>query len=119
MLLHGHPVNARREAQGLTRVNSLWLSGCGMPREPQHSAPQIDARLRRPALGEDWAAWAEGWHALDAGPIAALLQAPAGSMLTLAGERSAQRFTLQPATAWQRVRALWQRAPAQRVLDTL
>ena len=30
MLLHGHEVNARREASGLAAVNSLWLSGCGV-----------------------------------------------------------------------------------------
>ena len=120
MLLHAHPINERREAQGLGAVNSLWLSGCGVRSDDAARAePQIDARLRSPALGEDWAAWAEAWHALDAGPIAALLHAADGAMLTLAGERRAQPFTVQHASAWQRVRSLWQRAPAHQLLEAL
>ena len=121
MLLHGHPVNTRREAQGLSAVNSVWLSGCGVSRHDAatHPAPQVDGRLRSAALGEDWAAWAEAWHALDAGPIAALLEAGDDTVLTLAGERHAQPFMLQHLSAWQRVRSLWQRAPAHRVLESL
>jgi hypothetical protein len=29
MLLHEHPINQARERQGLTLVNSIWLSGGG------------------------------------------------------------------------------------------
>jgi hypothetical protein len=119
MLLHTHPVNARREAQGLAIVNSVWLSGCGAPRTTRAAEPRVDERLRGPALGEDWAAWAEAWQALDAGPIASLLDRRSGVTLTLAGERRAQPFMLQHASAWQRVRMLWQRAPAHRVLEAL
>jgi hypothetical protein len=119
MLLHGHAVNARREAQGLMAVNSLWLSGCGAPPAPGGAAPQLDERLRKPALAEDWAAWAEAWHALDAGPIRALLNGGTGSVLTLAGERRHQTFTLRGASRWQRLRALWQRAPVRQVLEVL
>ena len=69
---------AMRSTRGASRracsaVNSLWLSGCGTLAEPAHAAPQVDDRLRTPALNEDWAAWRDAWHALDAGPIAALL----------------------------------------------
>jgi hypothetical protein len=120
MLLHGHPVNARREAQGLSAVNSVWLSGCGVPQHDAHrAAPQVDERLRSAALGEDWAAWAEAWQALDAGPIARLLAADDDITLTLAGERHARPFTLQHTSAWQRMRSLWQRAPAYRTLEAL
>jgi hypothetical protein len=119
MLLHAHAINAKRESQGLPSVNSVWLSGCGAPRPATGEVPQVDERLRGPALGEDWAAWAEAWHALDAGPIAALLDAADGSMLTLAGECRSQAFTLQHGSTWQRVRALWQRAPVHHVLETL
>lgn len=119
MLLHSHPINAQRESQGLTSVNSLWLSGCGVPRAASGELPHIDDRLRSAALGEDWAAWAEAWHALDAGPIAALLDGADGTMLTLAGERRHQPFALRQPSAWQRMRALWQRAPVHQMLDTL
>jgi hypothetical protein len=118
MLLHAHPVNASRDARGLPSVNSVWLSGCGVAHGPAAAEPEVDDRLRRPALGEDWAAWAEAWHALDAGPIASLLNR-ADARLTLAGERRAQAFTLQHPSPWQRLRALWQRTPAHRVLEAL
>ncbi|HZN85318.1 MAG TPA: hypothetical protein VFB53_00905, partial [Burkholderiales bacterium] len=39
MLLHGHPINERRESQGLSSVNSVWLSGCGAPRPASGEAP--------------------------------------------------------------------------------
>lgn len=100
MLLHSHPHNAEREAAGLLPVNSFWLSGTGAPRAGQAPAGwQRDDRLRNPALAEDWAAWAEAWAALDAGPLAALLAAAQRGepvTLTLCGERSAQAHTLQP-----------------------
>jgi hypothetical protein len=119
MLLHAHPVNARREAAGLSAVNSLWLSGCGAPRAAAPSAPQVDARLRAPALDEDWAGWADAWHALDSGPLAALLAAGDGTTLTLAGERRALAYTCTTATPWQRLRARWRRPAAHQVLDGL
>ena len=51
--------------------------------------------LRTPALQDDWAAWAEAWHAIDAGPLHdLLLRARRGEsvQLTLSGERHAQRY---------------------------
>jgi hypothetical protein len=119
MLLYGHAVNTRREAEGLASVNSLWLSGCGAAAADARPAPQIDDRLRAPALAEDWAAWAEAWHALDAGPLTALLAAGDGATLTLAGERRALPFTRTSATPWQRVRALWRGRAAHQVLESL
>jgi len=119
MLLHAHAVNGRREATGLPSVNSLWLSGCGAAVAAATPAPQIDERLRAPALAEDWAAWADAWRALDAGPLAALLAAGDGVTLTLAGERRAVPFTRTPSTPWQRLRARWRSAPAHQVLDGL
>jgi hypothetical protein len=119
MLLHSHPINERRESQNLSSVNSVWLSGCGAPRAAGREVPRIDDRLRCPALQEHWAAWAEAWHALDAGPIRQLLDGGDDSVLTLAGERRAQPFTLQHTSAWQRMRTLWQRTPAHRLLEVL
>lgn len=120
MLLYTHEVNARREAAGRLAVNSFWLSGCGVALlRTDAPEPVVDDRLRMPALSEDWAAWAEAWQALDAGPIAALLAAPDDSLLTLSGERVAQTFR-RAAPSWrQRWRAAFDRSPAHAVLEAL
>jgi hypothetical protein len=108
MRLYDAPVNTEREARGALAVNSFWLSGCGVAQsESPGAAPVVDDRLRAAALAQDWAAWAEAWRALDAGPVAELLQrASRGEpvALTLCGERFAQRF--EPATGsglWRRL----------------
>lgn len=121
MLLYTHAVNDRREAASLPTVNSVWLSHCGrlpaatIPAED----PQIDDRLREPALGEDWAAWCEAWQALDAGPIGALARAGDNARLTLCGERFAQTFTAAPQGLWQRLAGRWQAPAAHTVLAAL
>jgi hypothetical protein len=115
MLLYRAPLNDEREERGALPVNSFWLSGCGVP-QPETVAPDVqeDETLRAPALNEDWAAWAEAWRALDAGPLAALLQcAERGESvaLTLCGERSTQRYETVRQSKWARLtRGL--RAPA-------
>ncbi len=120
MLLYTHAVNERREGAGLPTVNSLWLSGCGVAAAVRGEAPQVDDRLRGPALNEDWAAWAEAWHALDAGPIAALLRERGDdAALTLAGERRASTFARGTTSPWQRLRTAWRRAAVQPLLDAL
>jgi hypothetical protein len=117
MLLHGHPVNARREARGLPPVNSVWVSGCGR-RQPAHAAQvKLDDRLRAPALAEDWEAWAAAWQALDAGPLAALRGGRA--TLTLCGERSAQRFEPRGRSLWQRLATRWRQRDARSMLESL
>lgn len=123
MLLYTHPLNDAREAAGLPTVNSVWFSGCG--RRPSATAatePRIDDRLRAPALGEDWAAWADAWRALDAGPIAelqALADASQPFELTLCGERLADRFAPAPRSLWQRMTGQRQSAAAIAVLESL
>lgn len=106
MLLHRHPLNEAREAEGLLPVNSFWLSGTGQTQPaPLPDAAQVDDRLRGPALADDWAAWAEAWAALDAGPLAdALRRAEAGEpvQLTLCGERHAQTFAPAARPWWRR-----------------
>ena len=114
MVLYTHAVNDRREAAGLPTVNSFWLSGCGQL--PDNAAAQreparVDTRLRGPALSEDWAAWCEAWHALDAGPVAALARDPASARLTLCGERCAVTLAHQHRPWWQQLAARW-RQPA-------
>lgn len=123
MLLHTHPLNDEREAAGLARVNSFWCSGCGralpVATSPAASIARLDDRLRRPALDEDWTAWREAWAAIDAGPVAALLQSGDDVALTLCGERIAQRFERRRRSPWQRLRATWRRASARAVLEAL
>lgn len=121
MLLHRHPLNEQREARGALVVNSAWLSGCGAsaarPLPPDLS---VDARLRGPLLANDWAAWADGWRALDAGPVATALTALAAGAplrLTLCGERAAQ--TWAPAEVGALTK-LWQRlTPPRAAVATL
>lgn len=108
MLLHTHPLNQVREDAGQLPINSFWLSGTGRPAAtaatPQAEPVLLDS-LRAPALAEDWAAWAEAWAALDAGPLRELLAAAERGdavQLSLCGERHAQRYTHQPRGLRQR-----------------
>lgn len=98
MLLYSHPLNDARQAQGLLPVNSFWLSGCGLAQRALGERPNVDDRLRAPALAGDWAAWSRAWETLDEGPVRALLaSAEPDRLLTLCGDRSAVR--VQPGTA--------------------
>ena len=138
MLLYTHPINEAREAAGLPTVNSFWLSGCGrLPDSPAASSPQVDNRLREPALAEDWAAWCEAWRALDAGPISALLGAgptnallgagPTSALLgaddaprlTLCGERKAQAWAPAAQGLWQRLSGSWRKPSTHTALEAL
>jgi hypothetical protein len=123
MLLYNEPVNDERTARRALPVNSFWLSGCGA-QQPEAATPdlQIDNTLREPALAEDWAGWADAWRALDAGPLALLLQraeraAPAS--LTLCGERHAQRFEVTPQALWARLTRGLRSPPVAPVLEAL
>ncbi len=106
LLLYPHPLNDEREQRGALTLNSFWLSGCGRAQPEAGPHPTIDASLRAPLLAEDWAAWAEAWRALDAGPIAALAtasRAGAPVALTLCGERGAHRFEPLPQSLWRKL----------------
>jgi hypothetical protein len=128
MLLYQHPVNDAREARGLPAVNSFWLSGCGtLPAATPAGLGDVTVapQLRGPALAGDWPAWSAAWQALDAQAVKALLD-HAGSgageaMLTLCGERHAQRYRALPAPWWQRLSARLSSptSAAQAVLEAL
>lgn len=108
MLLAGHPLNAAREARGLLPVNSFWLSGCGLAQPECGPAPEVEARLRGPALAADLAAWCKAWESLDAGPLAALRQRVARGQpvrLTLCGERCAVTLAQGARGPWRRLAA--------------
>ncbi|MEP7303144.1 MAG: hypothetical protein ABI699_16645 [Caldimonas sp.] len=118
LVFHTHPGNEAREARGEPAVNSFWLSGCGRVQPVAAAAePALDGSLRAPCLAGDWAAWAEAWQRLDAGPIAAALD-PAVT-LTLCGERSAARFERRPQSVWRRLQRHWNAASPQALLETL
>ena len=119
MLLYTHPLNEHREAAGALTINSFWLSGCGRAQPASSDEPTIEDRLRGLALSEDWTAWREAWTALDAGPIAALVDRPAPLQLTLCGERSAQRFELAARSLWQRATGALRRPDLHTMLETL
>lgn len=123
LAFHAHPVNEAREQRGEPAVNSFWLSGCGKA-QPAHSgaAPDVETSLRSPLLAGDWAAWAEAWHAFDAGPLARLLtavRAGASATLTLCGERSAARYEPAARSWWQRLGSRRQRSEPHAVLAGL
>lgn len=123
MLWHEHDVNEAREAARQLTVNSFWLSGCG-PAQPRRPLDDLDVelRLRAPLLANEWADWVAAWHALDAGPIAALLKrAEAGEpvSLTLCGERLAQTWTARPQRWWSRLLGRSRPASAVAVLESL
>lgn len=121
MVLHSHPLNEVREAQGLLPVNSFWLSGCGTAQPVAGTPPTVDDRLRAPALASDWAGWARAWETLDEGPIRALLAtASADASLTLCGERTAALYEpASPGLLADLVRRLRPRPPASALLETL
>jgi hypothetical protein len=122
MLLYTHPITDAREARDQLPVNSFWLSGCGRLQPARGESPVCDSRLRQPLLAEDWAAWAEAWRSLDAGPLATLLQrAERGDpvRLTLCGKRSARHFETRPRTLWQRLRRLGAAPDPANLLEAL
>lgn len=123
MRWYEHPLNGAREAKGQVPVNSFWLSGCGSHRGVSERADlQVDPRLRGPALAEDWSAWQAAWRALDAGPLAELLQrqrAGRPAQLTLCGERVAAHWSAGRGSAWRRLAARLRRSPARAFLEAL
>jgi hypothetical protein len=122
LLLYPHALNDEREQRGALTLNSFWLSGCGRAQPDEGASPRVDDSLRAPLLGEDWAGWAEGWRALDAGPIAELLTAARTGesvALTLCGDRSAHRFETAPQSLWQRLGSRFNTPEAHTVLEAL
>ncbi len=113
MMLHGHALNAEREARGEHPVNSVWIGDIGRS-NGQPAEVTVDARLTEPLLNGDLAAWAEAWQQLDAGPLAGEL-----TSLTLCGERFARRFTVQPQPFFTRLKRRWQTPDVAAVMERL
>jgi hypothetical protein len=128
MLLHRHDLNAEREARGELAVNSIWFSGSGRLSGPAQAQDlQVDDRLRRPALNEDWVAWGAAFEALQdelSSGLPQRLREGETVRLTLCGERGACTWTLMPrkglAGLARGLVGRWQAAPDVRhVLERL
>ena len=122
LLLYPHALNDEREQRGALTLNSFWLSGCGRRQPDAGAVVDVNDSLRAPLLAEDWAAWAEAWRALDAGPLAQLLGATRAKLpvaLTLCGERHAQRFESAPRSLWRQLGARWSATEPHTVLEAL
>ena len=122
MALYQHPLNDRREAEGLPTVNSFWVSGCGkLPAawSGTPSATSSDASalapsaalpagltvcpdLRAGLLSDDMPLWVDAWQQLDATVLAELVQRLDAGLplrLTLCGERHAVTLGTDRASA--------------------
>jgi hypothetical protein len=121
LLLYPHAVNEAREARGDPTINSFWLSGCGRHLAGD-AAVQVEDALRGPLFMQDWAAWAEAWCALDAGPLAELLariERGESATLTLCGERHVRAFEHRPQPLLKTLRQRWSSPRAAAVLESL
>jgi hypothetical protein len=72
-------------------------------------------------------AWVQAWHALDAGPLAELLNALKNSpapgappiSLTLCGNHRAQTFSQQPRSLWSHISSVFNATRPASILKTL
>ncbi len=125
MLLYTHPVNDERAEQGLPPVNSFWVSGAGAlggDAPAPTELPKVATDLRDAALRQDWAAWAQAWQQLDAGPCQSLLTAVQGGQpvrLTLCGERAFQTYASAPQGFFQGISRFFGTKPASMRLSLL
>jgi hypothetical protein len=123
MTLYEHPLTDERVGRRELPVNSFWLSGCGRL-QAERPAPelQVDSRLRQPLMSDDWAGWAEAWRALDGGPLRRLnelLDQKKTVVLTLCGDRNAQRFESRPRGLWDTLAIQWRKPQIAAVLEAL
>jgi len=124
MLLYTHPVNAEREAAGLSPVNSFWVSGAGAldARPATRSPVQVDERLRPAALAGLADDWAAQWRALDTQVLPGLLAALNAQhpvALTLCGERHARTWATPSPRGWQRAIRLLRPPSVAQALEEL
>ena len=97
MLLYSHPVNDSRSARGQRTVNSFWVSGSGATTETPPAGMSVikTSALVRPALADDWTAYAAAWAQLDTTDIASLLTQQRSNKivrLSLCGESNVRTF---------------------------
>ena len=108
MLLYTHPINDARTARGALPISSFWLSGTGNVADGASNMTSLQETdvlkyLQAPALQDDAYAWMTAWHAIDQGPLKALLSDVHQAQLSLCGETQAHTYQHQPQTLWQRL----------------
>lgn len=109
MLLYTHPFNEVRQARGLVPVNAFWVHGAGqLATPPAATTPRLQRldSLQEAAQSGHWQDWASAWQALDAGPLAQLLehiQAGGAARLTLCGTQAALTWHTAPRSLGERL----------------
>lgn len=113
MLLYQMPLNAQRERQRQSGINSLWLHGVGYLPPPDPSPWQLWPNFAQAAEAADLAAWRAAWQSLLTEALPAWQQASRQSQhfeLVLAGTssylhiRPAQGLAQKLAQPWRKSR---------------
>jgi hypothetical protein len=117
MLLHTHPINEQRAAQGLPVVNSYWLTGAGkldaMPTST--GLVKLDERLQKAA--HDPTAYQNAWQTLL---MECQLQASASDFyLTLCGDSGAAELRPVQAGLLQFLKDIFGRSPGKKLRSLL
>ena len=121
MLLYTHPCNDARNERGLKSVNSFWVSETAPypvnTDRMETNNLHVVQELARPALAQDWAAWAQAWQALDAS-LFSPLSVPAEA-ITLCGTRHTQTWHRQPLGLWQKIKRNFSQKPLSVLFSSL
>jgi len=125
MLLYTHSINDARVDNGLSPVNSFWLSGTGELPASYTSVPinilVIDT-LKRHALNENWGAWVDAWQQIDKKYFAnkkdSFENTPI-SKITFCGERNSRTYVQQKSSLPQRLLHFWQSSKIIKILQEL
>ncbi|GAB4213659.1 MAG: hypothetical protein Fur007_08300 [Rhodoferax sp.] len=121
MLLYTHPLYDARQARGQIAPNSLWFHGSGaLPQAPSPNAKVVlNTDLRDTALAGDARAWVQAWQMLDTQVLAPLRTATTPVQISLCGECAHRTLTLQPPSAWQKIKHFFGPQRISSLLETL
>lgn len=95
---HDHPVNERRQKQGLPPINGVWLYGGAHGFTPLlNDTYHWLESLSEPAWQGDWSGWLDAWQVLQP----TLEQAAPNDEIVLTGEDRIVRLNNAPNRWWQ------------------